>query len=218
MPSRRISRKAGTRVPGLGAMAPAPSAGPVVARASRAGSATASTRRAGTAAEQPRRRETLAIDGVIDPVRVMPASLTPRPGGSRRRWRCRCRSGRGWSSRPAMSASRRLRRLAEQRGRGHHLAGLAVAALRHLRRHPGLDHLLADRVLLDRLDGLDLRPGRRCRRRAGRSASPARPSCTVQAPHCAMPQPYLVPVMPSVSRSTHSSGVSGSTSTWCAGR
>src|ERR1700687_1772475 len=37
--------------------------------------------------------------------------------------------------------------------------------------------------------------------------------CTVQAPHWAMPQPYLVPVMPSVSRSTHSRGVSGSTST-----
>ena len=36
---------------------------------------------------------------------------------------------------------------------------------------------------------------------------------TVQAPHWAMPQPYLVPVRPSVSRSTHNSGVSGSTST-----
>jgi hypothetical protein len=36
--------------------------------------------------------------------------------------------------------------------------------------------------------------------------------CTVQAPHCAMPQPYLVPVSPSCSRSTHSSGVSSSTS------
>ena len=36
--------------------------------------------------------------------------------------------------------------------------------------------------------------------------------CTVQAPHCAMPQPYLVPVRPSYSRSTHSSGVSGSAS------
>src|SRR6266481_2611754 len=38
---------------------------------------------------------------------------------------------------------------------------------------------------------------------------------TVQAPHWAMPQPYLVPVRPSVSRNTHSSGVSGSTSTCC---
>src|ERR1017187_8571855 len=36
---------------------------------------------------------------------------------------------------------------------------------------------------------------------------------TVQAPHCAMPQPYLVPVRPAFSRIAHSSGVSGSTST-----
>jgi hypothetical protein len=38
---------------------------------------------------------------------------------------------------------------------------------------------------------------------------------TVQAPHCAMPQPYLVPVNPTFSRITHRSGVSGSTSTLC---
>src|SRR5215831_2011830 len=38
---------------------------------------------------------------------------------------------------------------------------------------------------------------------------------TVQAPHWAMPQPYLVPVRPMLSRMTHSSGVSGSTSTSC---
>src|ERR1700730_5381028 len=37
--------------------------------------------------------------------------------------------------------------------------------------------------------------------------------CTVHAPHNAMPQPNLVPVRPSVSRSTHSNGMSGSTST-----
>jgi hypothetical protein len=36
--------------------------------------------------------------------------------------------------------------------------------------------------------------------------------CTVQAPHCATPQPYLVPVRLSCSRSTHSSGVSASAS------
>src|SRR6202171_1264237 len=35
---------------------------------------------------------------------------------------------------------------------------------------------------------------------------------TVQAPHWAMPQPYLVPVMPIVSRNTQSSGVVSSTS------
>src|SRR3989441_2191412 len=44
-----------------------------------------------------------------------------------------------------------------------------------------------------------------------RVATPSR--CTVQAPHCAMPQPNLVPVSPSVSRSTQRSGVSGATVT-----
>src|SRR5258708_21771855 len=43
-----------------------------------------------------------------------------------------------------------------------------------------------------------------------RTASPSR--CTVQAPHCAMPHPYFVPVKPSCSRTTQSSGVEGSTS------
>src|ERR1700738_2566244 len=37
--------------------------------------------------------------------------------------------------------------------------------------------------------------------------------CTEQAPHCATPQPYLVPVRPTCSRMTHSRGVSLSTST-----
>src|SRR4029079_16432315 len=36
--------------------------------------------------------------------------------------------------------------------------------------------------------------------------------CTEQEPHCATPQPYLVPVSPACSRSAHSSGVSASTS------
>ncbi len=44
----------------------------------------------------------------------------------------------------------------------------------------------------------------------------ARPStCTVQAPHWAMPQPNFVPVSPISSRSAHNSGISSSTSsTW----
>ena len=46
-----------------------------------------------------------------------------------------------------------------------------------------------------------------------RTASPL--MCTVQAPHIAMPQPNLVPVMLSVSRRTHSSGISGTASTVC---
>src|SRR5215213_6674029 len=40
-------------------------------------------------------------------------------------------------------------------------------------------------------------------------------TCTVQAPHSAMPQPNFVPVMPRTSRKTQSSGVSSSTSTLC---
>jgi len=40
-----------------------------------------------------------------------------------------------------------------------------------------------------------------------RTARPSR--CTVQAPHSAMPQPYLVPVSCRWSRSTHNKGVSG---------
>jgi hypothetical protein len=44
-----------------------------------------------------------------------------------------------------------------------------------------------------------------------RVGTPAR--CTVQAPHWPMPQPYLVPTRPIVSRKTQSNGVSGSTST-----
>src|ERR1700681_2799951 len=45
-----------------------------------------------------------------------------------------------------------------------------------------------------------------------RTGRPSR--CTVQAPHCATPQPYFVPVKPRCSRKTHSRGVEGSTSTF----
>src|SRR6266851_5700817 len=44
-----------------------------------------------------------------------------------------------------------------------------------------------------------------------RTTSPFR--CTEHAPHCATPHPYLVPVRPTCSRITQSSGVSGSTCT-----
>src|SRR5262249_36160196 len=40
-------------------------------------------------------------------------------------------------------------------------------------------------------------------------------TCTVQAPHNAIPQPNFVPVRPRTSRNTQSSGVSPSTSTLC---
>ena len=44
-----------------------------------------------------------------------------------------------------------------------------------------------------------------------RTGRPSR--CPVQAPHCATPQPYFVPVRPRCSRKTQSRGVEGSTST-----
>src|SRR5262249_13639279 len=44
-----------------------------------------------------------------------------------------------------------------------------------------------------------------------RTALPS--TCTVHAPHCAMPQPYLVPVRPTCSRIAHSRGVLALTST-----
>ena len=42
-----------------------------------------------------------------------------------------------------------------------------------------------------------------------RTGSPS--TWTVQAPHCAMPQPYFVPVSPTTSRSAQSSGMSSGT-------
>src|SRR6202795_3388486 len=47
-------------------------------------------------------------------------------------------------------------------------------------------------------------------RRQERTGLPS--MCTVQAPHCAMPQPNFVPVIPSTSRRTQSSGVSSGAS------
>jgi hypothetical protein len=38
-------------------------------------------------------------------------------------------------------------------------------------------------------------------------------TCTVQAPHCAAPQPNLVPLRSRTSLNTHRSGMSGGTST-----
>src|ERR1700678_2974697 len=46
-----------------------------------------------------------------------------------------------------------------------------------------------------------------------RTGSPS--ICTVQAPHCAIPQPNFVPVSPITSRNAHRSGVSAATSKVC---
>jgi hypothetical protein len=60
-------------------------------------------------------------------------------------------------------------------------------------------------------DGGDvLVPDRANRQCAGAHRWPS--TCTVQAPHCAMPHPNFVPISPSVSRSAQSRGVSESTS------
>ena len=103
----------------------------------------------------------------------------------------------------------------EQRGRAHDLAGLAVAALRHVLLDPRLLHgvePVAARQALDRRDALAAR--RRDRVTHERTGAPSR--CTVHAPQSAMPQPNFVPVSPRSSRSTQSSGVSGSAVTFTA--
>src|SRR6266705_6708920 len=100
----------------------------------------------------------------------------------------------------------------EQRRRGHDLAGLAIAALRHLQRDPGLLDLLAGglvpmaSIVVTRLPAA-AETGV-MHERAGLPST-----CTVHAPHSAMPQPNFVPVIPSTSRITQSNGVSSSTST-----
>ena len=112
----------------------------------------------------------------------------------------------------SMSASLGSRLLREQRRRGHQHAALAVAALRHLVLDPGL---LQGMRLLRRAERLD-RDDAPCRAPPSsgvtqeRTALPS--TCTVQAPQAATPQPNLVPVRPSRSRSAHSSGICGAAS------
>ena len=99
----------------------------------------------------------------------------------------------------------------EQRRRRHDLARLAIAALDHFEVEPGLLHLGAGRRCADAFDGGDrASPTAPTGSRQERTGLPS--ICTVQAPHCAMPQPNFVPVMPSMSRSTHSSGMSAGAS------
>ena len=99
----------------------------------------------------------------------------------------------------------RLRVLLQKCHRRHDLTGLAVAALRDILCKPGLLHGMpavgrqafdGGDFLIDDINDLDTAPS----------------TCTVQAPHCAMPQPNFVPVIPSSSRMTQRSGVSGSIS------
>ena len=107
----------------------------------------------------------------------------------------------------------RVGRFREQRGGGHDLSGLAVAALHDFEVEPGLLDL-ASRLASRRSPSMvvTLRsPIEPTGSRQERTGSPS--ICTVQAPHCAIPQPNLVPVRPITSRKVQSSGVSGATST-----
>ena len=102
-----------------------------------------------------------------------------------------------------------IRSLGEQRRRGHDLTGLAVAALRHVLFDPGPLHRMAPSVGGKAFDGGDGFARHGSRSASRRSATGWPLIWTVQAPHCAMPQPNLVPVIPSVSRRTHSRGICG---------
>ena len=100
----------------------------------------------------------------------------------------------------------------KKRRSGHDLTGLAVAALDHLEIEPrSLDLWPAAVVSMASIVVTSASPTPSTGITHERMAAPFR--WTVQAPHSAIPQPNLVPVMPSTSRRTHSSGVSPSTST-----
>lgn len=100
-----------------------------------------------------------------------------------------------------------LRRALEQTHRRHDLPGLAVSALGDVVLDPGLLHDLPYAIRLHPLDARDRKPGHR--RSWGEARANGRASiCTVQAPHMARAQPNLVQVIPSSSRSAHSSGMS----------
>ena len=106
----------------------------------------------------------------------------------------------------------RLRIVFQQRGDGHDHAALAIAALRHIVIHPGFLDFVRRVARGQSFDGNDLLPTASLTCMAQeRVATPS--IWTVQAPHCAMPHPYFVPVSPTFSRMAHSRGVSGSTST-----
>ena len=107
-----------------------------------------------------------------------------------------------------MSSSVGLRLLVEQRRGRHDLAGLAVAALRHVDLLPRqLQRVGAvGRQPFDRRDG--------CARRRPRPASDTTrtglPSmCTVHAPQAPMPQPNLVPLGQHVAKHPEQRHVAG---------
>src|SRR5271165_1667927 len=99
----------------------------------------------------------------------------------------------------------------QQRGCGHDLAGLAIATLNDFEIEPRLLNLLARwRIPTASIVVTAALPTLSMVVIQERVGAPSK--CTVQAPQSAIPQPNLVPVMPNTSRSTHSRGVSPSTS------
>ena len=111
-----------------------------------------------------------------------------------------------------MSASVGSRFAREQRRRRHDLAGLAVAALRHVELLPRALHRV--RAVGERPSiVVTSAPATAEIGTAGTSATATPSTWTVHAPHCAMPQPNFVPLRSSASRRTQSSGMSGATST-----
>jgi len=102
--------------------------------------------------------------------------------------------------RPADASSPRM---TDERQRG----GLTITALRHVLGEPGLLHGVPG-VRRKAFDCGDALVGHVANLDAARPPS----TWTVHAPHCAMPHPTLVPVIPSSSRMIQSHGVSASTS------
>ena len=116
------------------------------------------------------------------------------PHRSRRRWDSAC--------------------LREQSGGRHDLARLAVTALDDVHVEPRFWIALPPASLpMPSMVVTVCR--RRCPPAARRSGRPRPSRWTVHAPHCAMPQPNLVPMSPITSRSTQSNGMSAGASTEC---
>ena len=128
---------------------------------------------------------------------------------------CARRTGTGAAPAPRrISASARVRRALQQRGRADDHAGHAVAALGRLlvERTPAAPGAGRRRRPRPSTVAIALPSSRRQRRVAG-GHDLVRRRCTAQAPHCSSPQPNWPPIRPSSLRSTYSSGVPGSTST-----
>jgi hypothetical protein len=98
----------------------------------------------------------------------------------------------------SMSASVGFR-LTLQRSHGHDHPALAMTALRYIMLDPRLLHRVQDAFRGETFDGRDLlASAARAGNAQERTAAPS--TCTVHAPHWAIPQPYLVPVRPTHSR------------------